>query len=147
MKKILVIDPGEHIGLIYVEQYDDRPTLIEGWTIAGEERLKHFWHTITFTKPDIVVFEKFALRAKSAQKLVGNTFITCEVIGLIKLYCQLYDVEPIELLPSCKEYCGFTSNPKDPHYKDILIRPEEKITEHVRDAFRLYNYYKLFGNK
>ena len=144
MKKIMVIDPGDHIGIIYVEECDDRPNYIEGTTIEGEERLKHFWHTITITKPDVVVFERFALRANAAKKLVGNVFITCEVIGLVKLYCQLYDIKPVELIPSCKEYCGFSSNPKDPKYKDILIRPEEKITEHVRDAFRLYNYYKLF---
>ena len=53
----------------------------------------------------------------------------------------------IELLPSCKEYCGFSSSPKDPRYKDIHMYKDEKITEHVRDTYRLYSYYKLFGNK
>ena len=98
------------------------------------------------SQPDTVVFEQFVLRAKSATKLIGNKFITCEVIGVIKLYSQLNNIPLIELQPVNKEYCGFSSNPKDPHYS-IINCNNQKITEHVRDAYRLYCYAKLFRLK
>ena len=53
----------------------------------------------------------------------------------------------VKQLPSTKEYCGFSSNPRDEEYKNIqLVSKGEKITEHVRDAYRLYRYWILFGD-
>lgn len=143
MTNYITIDPGDHIGII--THYIAEDSYI-GYTIEGDDRLKQLWDYLQQTNPEKVIFERFALRAKSAQKLVGNTFITCEVIGVIKLWCQLNNIKYVELLPSSKEYCGFSSSPKDPKYKSIIIVTGQKITEHVRDAFRLYNYYKLFGD-
>lgn len=142
MKKVMTIDPGDHIGTLFVNG-----DTILGKTIEGEYRLLEFWDYINNKKPDVVVYERFALRADKAKKLVGNTFITCEVIGLVKLYCQLNNIEPVELIPADKEYCGFSSNPKDPHYQCISFVNGEKITEHVRDTYRLYSFYKLFKEK
>ena len=148
---IMTIDPGDHIGTLVVELDSDGNTLLTlGRTIEGDNRNCELWKYMHDMKPDKIIYERFALRAGAAQKLVGNTFITCEVIGVIKLFSQLYDIgkdNSIELLPSCKEYCGFSSSPKDPRYKDIYMYKNEKITEHVRDTYRLYSYYKLFGNK
>ena len=143
----MTIDPGDHIGIVIAYEYDDRPTRIEGTTLDGDDRLFKLWSLFEAVAPDEIIFERFALRAGSAQKLVGNTFITCEVIGVIKLWCQLQAIIPIELLPSSKEYCGFSSSPKDPRYLDVLMNSEEKITEHVRDAYRLYSYHKLFSKR
>lgn len=140
---ITTIDPGDHIGIITHDTVHD---VIHGQTIEGVDRLIQLWKYLEEVKPVHIVFERFALRAKSAQKLVGNTFITCEVIGVIKLYCQLNNIKYTELLPSSKEFCGFSSSPKDPRYLDIKMDNNQKISEHVRDAYRLYNYYKLFGD-
>lgn len=139
----ITIDPGDHIGIIshYISE-----NIYMGITLEGDDRLCNLWDYLERTNPKTVIFERFALRAKSAQKLVGNTFITCEVIGVIKLWCQLNNVKYVELLPSSKEYCGFSSHPKDPRYQEIQMVAYQKITEHVRDAFRLYNYYRLFGD-
>lgn len=139
--RVMTIDPGDHIGIIWTEDHKN----VLGRTIEGDDRLKQLWRLLLSIQPEEIIFEKFALRASAAQKLVGNTFITCEVIGVVKLYCQLNNVAIICLTPSCKEYCGFSSNPKDPHYKKITMVSGEKITEHVRDAYRLYSYYRLFG--
>lgn len=139
---IVTIDPGDHIGIILRDAFHE----IHGQTIEGVDRLIQLWKYLVDVRPDHIVFERFALRAKSAQKLVGNTFITCEVIGVIKLYCQLNNINYTELLPSSKEFCGFSSSPKDPRYLDIKMDNNQKISEHVRDAYRLYNYYKLFGD-
>lgn len=135
----MTIDPGEHIGIVYTKN-----NFIVGTTIEGDDRNSQLWFLLNEVKPTEIVYEKFALRASAAQKLVGNKFITCEVIGVIKLYCQLNKyVHLVGLDPYVKEYCGFSSNPKDPHYQDIEMLGN-KITEHVRDAYRLYNYKKLF---
>ena len=138
--KVVAIDPGESIGLI-VEGENETV----GRTITGQyvDRLKELFTTLCTVQPDIVVYEQFALRQSAAAKLVGNKFITCEVIGVIKLYCELYKVRIIALLPMNKEYCGFSSNPKDAHYLKINMNAQ-KITEHVRDAYRLLCYAKMF---
>lgn len=142
-KVIMTIDPGEHIGVLIVHN-----DAIYGMTLEGDSRNKSLWTMLNENKPDEIIFEQFALRASAAKKLVGNKFVTCEVIGVIKLYVQLNkNVIAHELLPSVKEYCGFGSNPKDPHYKKIKMLRGQKITEHVRDTYRLYRYWKLFGNR
>ena len=149
MNKIITVDPGDHIGFLVVD-YDEVNNInvsIEGCTFEGDNRNLQLWQALNKYKPNLIVFEQFALRANVAKKLVGNKFITCEVIGVIKLYCQLNNIDTFELLPSVKEYCGFSSNPKDPKYKDIKIIDNQKITEHVRDTYRLYSYYKLFNKR
>ena len=116
---IMTIDPGDHIGTLVVElDSDGNALIILGRTIEDDDRNYKLWKYMCNIKPDKIIYERFALRANAAQKLVGSTFITCEVIGIIKLYCQINDIVPIELLPSCKEYCGFSSSPNDPRYKD-----------------------------
>ena len=140
--KILAIDPGESIGIVMRTD-----TKVYGTTITEPFRLRRLWNLLNTNKPDIVVFEEFALRQSAANKLVGNKFITCEVIGVVKLYSQTTGCPLVPLIPANKEYCGFSSNPKDPHFQEITIFSGEKITEHVRDAFRLLRYAELFKLK
>lgn len=145
---ILTIDPGDHIGTLVVTRNENGSDAVKmGRTIEGDMRNAQLWVYMKTVRPDVILYERFALRANAARKLVGNTFITCEVIGVIKLFSQLYKIPIVELLPSCKEFCGFSSNPKDPRYKEITMYHGEKITEHVRDTYRLYSYHKLFGDK
>ena len=141
---VMVIDPGDHIGVVIAEN-----GVVGALTIDGDNRNAKLWGLLCHYQPSTIVYESFALRANVAQKLVGSKFITCEVIGVIKLYAQLKPLEVTlkALLPSVKEYCGFSSNPKDTHYTEIQMLDDQRITEHVRDAYRLYSYYKLFGDK
>lgn len=141
---IVSIDPGESIGYICS---DNECTEVYGATFKGEGRLKELWAELCSLRPTIIIYEEFALRQSSAIKLVGNKFITCEVIGVIKLWAQLYGAKLIPLIPANKEYCGFGSNPKDEHYKKIKMLWYQKITEHTRDAYRLFCYAKLFKLK
>ena len=150
-KVVMSIDPGDHIGVIIQMKTGE----IVGCTLVGKKRNQYIWELLNAVKPNVICYEQFALRASAAKKMVGNKFFTCEVIGVIKLYCFENNLQLNEIFPSCKEYCGFSSNPKDPKYKEIEIENskswnvlrnmecEEKITEHVRDAYRLYTYYKL----
>ena len=154
-KVVIALDPGDHVGIVIKLKNGN----ILGCTLVGAKRNKYVWELLNHFKPDIVCYEVFALRASAAKKMAGNKFFVSEVIGVIKLYCFLNGLELNEIFPSSKEYCGFTDNPKDPHFKDIKIvnsqtykafekwECETKITEHVRDAYRLYSYYKLFGGR
>lgn len=137
--KVIAIDPGESVGLVMVTDGH-----VLGRTLQGEDRNVKLWSIMQSFCPDVVVYESFALRQSAAAKLVGNKFITCEVIGVIKLYCRLKMLEPIVLTPSTKNYCGFSDRPYDPEFKNIALPGDEKITEHTRDAYRLYRYAKLF---
>ena len=138
---ILSIDPGDHIGCVW-----DTGKEVYGRTLEGDSRLYQLWHLMQDLEPDVIVYEEFALRQSSAKHLVGNKFITCEVIGIIKLYCQLNSIPLIKLIPSNKEYCGFTDSARDPAFK-VINCVEQKITEHVRDAYRLLRYAILFKLK
>ena len=140
--KIMAIDPGESIGVVLRTD-----TKVYGCTITTDLRLRRMWAVLEGNQPDVIVFEEFALRQSAANKLVGNKFITCEVIGVIKLYAQRAGCLLIPLIPANKEYCGFSSNSKDPHFQEITMIDGEKITEHTRDAYRLLRYAELFKLK
>lgn len=140
--RIIAIDPGESVGVVMRTD-----TKVFGTTITEAFRLRRLWSLLEVNKPDIIVFEEFALRQSAANKLIGNKFITCEVIGVIKLYAQVRGCPLIPLIPANKEYCGFGSNPKDPHFREITMLDSEKITEHTRDAYRLLRYAELFKLK
>ena len=156
--KVVAIDPGEHIGVVIAKTFSigelkkdlDREYRARGITIEGDNRNIQLWRLLEAEKPDIIIYESFALRGDIANHLVGNKFVTCEVIGCIKLYFQLknesLNIKLVSLLPGSKEYCGFSDSPKDPQFKNIEMI-EGTISEHVRDAYRLYRYYKLFGSK
>lgn len=140
---VFAIDPGESIGLVFTD--DEAIDEVWGLTFTGDRRLTDLWEELELRQPEIIVYEEFALRQSSAIKLVGNKFITCEVIGVIKLWAQLNHVKLVPLIPADKEYCGFGSNPKDPNFKKVVMVYGQKITEHTRDAYRLFSYAKLFG--
>lgn len=140
--RIIAIDPGESIGVVCASN-----KAYYGTTITGEGRLKLLYDFLKKLEPNYLVYEGFALRSNAALKLIGSKFITCEVVGVIKLYSQLTNTPCIELPPMSKEFCGFSSNPKDNAYKSIIMMDNEKITEHTRDAFRLLKYAQLFKIK
>lgn len=138
---ILAIDPGDHIGCVW-----DTGTEVYGRTLETDARLLLLWRLMIDLDPDVIVYEEFALRQSAAQHLVGNKFVTCEVIGIIKLYCQINNIPLVKLTPANKEYCGFSDSARDPAFK-VVNCVEQKITEHVRDAYRLLRYAVLFKLK
>lgn len=137
---VITLDPGESIGFIW-DDYDGK---VWGATIKGDDRLKDLWEELELRQPQTIVYEEFALRQSAAIKLIGSKFIICEVVGVIKLWAKLNNAKIVPLIPANKEYCGFSSNPKDPQYQNIRMMYGQKITEHTRDAYRLYKYARLF---
>ena len=151
MIRVITIDPGDHTGTLRtLMQTNLRPNLIKhvGKTLVMPNMRTELWNMLEEFQPNVVVFERFTLRAASAVKQSGSIFLVCEMIGIVKLWSELHpEVELVELQPANKEYCGFSPNPKDPHYAEIQMENGEKITEHVRDTMRLFSYWKLFGSR
>lgn len=147
-QKILTIDPGDHIGVLMVTIVDGRTSYV-GRTLQGDNLHLQLWEVFEQFKPHVIVYERFALRANKAASQIGSTFLTCEIIGVIKLYSQLTipKIKLYELQPCNKEFCGFTASRKDPEYTKIEMYNKESITEHVRDTMRLFSYWNLFQNK
>lgn len=147
-EKIITIDPGDHIGILMTTKIHDKDHYV-GRTLYGDNLHLQLWQLLHEFNPHTIVYERFALRANKAASQIGSTFLTCEVIGIIKLYVQntLPKVKLFELQPGNKEFCGFTASRKDPAYEKIEMYNKEAITEHVRDTMRLYSYWNLFQNK
>lgn len=130
---IIALDPGNSTG--WVARIDDK---LIGGTIG--ECHRKVWQLLNNLKPDTIVYETFQMYPGKAQKLIWNTFYPCEVIGVIKLYKQLYpDVKLVGLQPSVKKYALGNSELQD--WKTV-DRQGEIATEHLRDAFRLLRYYE-----
>ena len=145
---IFAIDPGESIGLIWIDDSVRAEKDVDVWGCTlKDDRLTNLWDEFERRQPNLIIYEEFALRQSAAAKLVGNKFITCEVIGVIKLWAALHYVPLIALRPAAKAYCGFSSNPKDPQFANIKMMYGQRITEHARDAYRLCRYAKLLKLK
>lgn len=127
MDKVMVLDPGDSTGCLI----RDRDGKFYGRTIVKDH--KKLYDYMVTEKPDIVVYETFQLYPSKAMKLQWNTFYPCEVIGVIKLTTDLIKAPLIGLQPSVKGFIGTLD------FKDIILT--EKITEHIKDTYRLFNYW------
>lgn len=141
MKKILVLDPGEHTGWCF----QDESGKLYGGTI--EKIHEKVAQLIEKLKPDIVVFERFNLYPQKAQSLAWNSFYPCEVIGVIRFLCERYQIAYVEQAPGIKKFFGgFQSD-----WSYLKINSvNDNITEHTKDAYQHYRYFlcnkaKLFG--
>lgn len=133
-KRILALDPGNSTGWVArgMPNYD-----LLGGTII--DRHICVWNLMESIKPEIVVYETFQMYPGKAQKLIWNTFYPCEVIGVIRLWCQLNEVPIIGLQPSVKKYA---LSPEEAKLWATIIPMDGEITEHTRDALRLLRYYE-----
>lgn len=143
MVKILAFDPGESTGWCYQDA--------RGKVCGGTARKSHMevWKLIVAANPDIVVLESFKLYPNKAQSLSWNSFYPCEVIGVIKVTCDLLGIPWVEQAPSVKKYFG--GFPKD--WETIAYLPVELelfskgVTEHTKDAYMHYRYFLRNGLK
>ena len=141
--RIISIDPGDHIGIVYCTYSIDNPMSVKGTTFEGSDRNMKLWDLLNDFKPDVIIFEQFALRPGMATKLAGNKFITCEVIGVIKYVCTELNIPIVEQAPSVKKYFGgFKSD-----WEQVKQTPGFKLTEHVKDAYQHLKYFERNGLK
>lgn len=128
-KSILALDPGESTGWCFLGANNQMQ--------AGTASKDHHEVYILMEDlhPDIVVYESFNLYPGKAQKLIWNSFYPCEVIGVIKLVCQIWGTEIVKQAPPVKKYAG----PLPKMFVDLSRT--EKLTEHSKDACQHLCYY------
>lgn len=146
MSRVLVCDPGESTGWIFT---------IDGRVVAGGTVPKNhkdvYELLVSLGNLDTLVYETFQLYPGKAKSLSWNTFYTVEVIGILKLTAMLKEIELIGYAPSVKKFAGGL----DQEWSDFLDRgnpgviPDVScpVTEHTRDAYKLWKYFKLMNRE
>ena len=157
---VIALDPGETTGYfvkkyfpIYSETYKDHSKgdlhveskIKEGGTI-GRNHLEVF-NLLSRIRPDIVILETFNLYPGKAKSLAWNSFYPCEVIGVIKLWVMLQQIQGFEVLqveqaPSVKKYAGGLREDWQYFQHNML---KEKVTEHVKDAYMHIKYWERYN--
>jgi len=89
---VLAIDPGKTTGWAFVVGGAYDGGLFASW--SGVDILLD-----TF-QPDVVVVESFRLFPHMAKTLIGSTFPTVEVIGVVKYLAKLRDIPLVLQEPS-----------------------------------------------
>lgn len=88
---ILAIDPGDTSGYAL---------------FSTENQLLIKYDAVKFTplglfdlmnnlQPERVVYERFSLYAHKAESQINSEFYTVQLIGVIRLYCELMNIKPI----------------------------------------------------
>lgn len=129
VESILALDPGESTGWCYLNIFDQMK--------AGTAPKDHeaVMRLIQDLQPNRVVYESFNLYPGKAQKLIWNSFYPCEVIGVIKLVCQIQGIPVVVQAPPVKKYAGPLPQ------KFVDLSRTEKLTEHSKDACQHLCYY------
>lgn len=128
-ESILALDPGESTGWCWLNIYDQMKA---GTLPKNHESVLRL---IQEFQPDRVVYESFNLYPGKAQKMVWNSFYPCEVIGVIKVVCQIRGISITAQAPPVKKFVG----PLPQKYIDLSRT--EKLTEHSKDACQHLCYY------
>jgi hypothetical protein len=88
MATIAVIDPGaKHTGVLL---WGGSPPPCACATLDTSESLLTVWGWLGSWNPDVCVVESFHLYPHKAKTLSGSSFRTVEVIGVVRLWCELH---------------------------------------------------------
>lgn len=122
--KILAIDPGNTTGFCLFTN----PKRFTSFYV--EEDLIKIHDEIKERKPDIVVFERFALYPAFAKHLVWSEMYPSQVIGVIKYTCEKLDIPYVVQSASDKDYVKY---PEGHQFR----------SEHEKDAYGHAWYYYM----
>jgi len=140
MHRILAIDPGESSGWFMQESHEDTVAFLKGTIVLDRVR---FWELLVLTQPNIIIYEEFKLYPHKARALIGNTFYTCEIIGLIKLYADIAkETKLFKQGASGRKYVHATT--QDPNWLLAKELSDCPTTNHTFDA---YQHFCMFMHK
>lgn len=94
--RLLCFDPGETTGWAFLADGE-----IVGGAFPMDSRVKEMIDTF---KPDVVLYEAFYLAAKAARRLIGSSFPTIEVIGVIKYLAKTAGIKCVAQPPSMRTH-------------------------------------------
>lgn len=128
--KYISIDPGETVGYSIWEE-DKR-------LAQGEKDALDFLTMLEgiIEEIDLIIYEEYALRRSSAKAMIGNEFVTPQVIGVIKWIAYKGRVKTVKQTPAQKEF--FTND------KLKKLGLYDRGQRHSRDSVRHALYYQFF---
>lgn len=135
----LFLDPGESTGWMSVDTKGNKSC---GVLIKNTHQYIWNWlyekvaleHGCLSNGLCTIIYEGFHLFGTHKNTLVGDSFYTCEIIGVIKLFAEMYELELVHQMPSDKKYAGKLED----DYK--LCKTDS--TQHSKDAWLHYQFYK-----
>jgi len=136
-RKVISIDPGEATG-ISISSKDEKTG---DWSIDFVDAVSKvdLYKILENTENvDLVIYETYKLYADKAKAMIGNEFITVQIIGVIKYICEKRKIKCIQSATANK---AFWSNEK-------LKKLGLYITiDHKRDAIRHFLHWLYFIQK
>lgn len=133
------LDPGESTGWMVVDSRGEKACgVLEKASHA--EVWKWLYETIGLANGCLgpqsctIVYEGFHLFGSHKNVMVGNSFYTCEIIGVIKLFAEWYVIDIKEQMPSDKKYAG--------KLEEDYKKYKTDSTQHSKDAWLHYQFFK-----
>ena len=133
---LLAIDPGETTGYAI---YKNGKIICEEIQV-GLHNLKQIWDLIDSCKLDVVVCEDYIIYGSKAKMHAWNKLVTPQIIGAIRLSCELLKVPLYMQMASTAK--GFCNDTKLKEWGFWI-----KGHDHSRDAIRHVIYFLLFHNE
>ncbi len=129
---ILSIDPGDTSGWVVFNR-ETHEFIKYGATRFTPLTL---FDMMNLYEPEHIVYERFSLYAHKAESLIHNEFYTCQLIGVIKLYCELLHIpNTVQTAANAKSIWTDQMLKKFGYHTD---------SKHTRDATRhLLTYLKF----
>lgn len=89
---LLAVDPGHTTGwCLFDKDPNTEYVSIQRYDAIAYNNLE-WWNLLHTLNPKHVVYERFALYGHKAESQINSEFYTCEIIGITKLFAQLYHV-------------------------------------------------------
>lgn len=147
--KVLVIDPGERVGWAIGEIAPDGTggvlkVLDHGIEFYHEFERDFLRARVEAGEFDLVIFERFRIRADKAKDFIGSEMPTIQLVGAIKYACRMSGTKWVSQGP--KAMTDARISLKNPGGKDILRRlsklPKSHDDAHDGSALlHLWTYY------
>ena len=134
--RLLVFDPGESTGWAF---YNTEIADLSGGTVRLHNAYGEFRLLFDGLMPDTVVYERFALYPGAAKAMSWNTFIPCEMIGVIKYLCNENGIEDVSDQPAGQR--KYISATEMDNAWQMLNDIRKTKTRHTRDALMHLVYY------
>jgi len=136
--RIVALDPGVTTGYAVGVVNDGLMTV----TKTGQEVWSHqeLWHQLHLAQPDAIVCESFEYR--NSKQRAGLVLFSCELIGIVHLYCS-----PSYKSPTAKLYMQSAAKGKSYYSNQHLQNSGVYVRgiPHGMDALRHLLHWYTFG--
>jgi hypothetical protein len=135
MVRVMGVDPGETSGW----------SITDDFKVVAKGQVKD-WHGLDDVlfqyNPQVVVFESFNLYAGQALNQIGQTFVTVQVVGVIRYLCEMNSIPCFSQGANCKKFYS------DEKLAEMGIDASGTHAQtHWVDAVRHAFYYLKFGRQ